>query len=118
MKMIIAAAIAATAFAASACAQTAPAGKPLVNWQGFTFYVFDSDTPRKSNCNEQCAAKWPPHLAAATAQGTGDWSVVARDDGTKQWAYKGKPLYTSKADRKAGDTAGDGVDGAWHKALP
>ena len=45
-------------------------------------------------------------LAAADggsgATASGDWSVVTRDDGSKQWAYKGKPLYTWVKDQKAG----------------
>ena len=47
----------------------------------------------------------------------GDWSVVTRDDGTKQWALKGKPLYTYAKDARPGDGSGNGVDGAWHIAL-
>src|SRR5665647_912872 len=35
-------------------------------------------------------------------------AVVARDDGAKQVAYKGKPLYTWKNDKKPGDITGDG----------
>jgi predicted lipoprotein with Yx(FWY)xxD motif len=34
--------------------------------------------------------------------------VITRDDGGKQWAYKGKPLYFGKDDKKAGDAEGDG----------
>ena len=42
---------------------------------------------------------------------------ITRDDGTKQWAYKGKPLYTFARDTKAGDATGDGK-GPWHSAKP
>jgi predicted lipoprotein with Yx(FWY)xxD motif len=48
---------------------------------------------------------------------TGDWSVIRRGDGTPQWAYKGRPLYTFIKDTKAGDTNGDGVGGHWHVVL-
>ena len=49
----------------------------------------------------------------------GDWKVIARDDGSKQWAYKGKPLYYFKNDAKAGDTVGDGKgNNVWHIAKP
>jgi predicted lipoprotein with Yx(FWY)xxD motif len=42
-----------------------------------------------------------------------------RDDGSKQWAYKTKPLYTWKSDHKSGDITGDGfLNGAWHIARP
>ena len=38
-----------------------------------------------------------------------------RDDGKKQWAMKGKPLYYWAKDTKAGDMTGDGVaNNSWH----
>ena len=49
----------------------------------------------------------------------GDYSTITRDDGSKQWAYKGRPLYTWKKDKKPGDITGDGfLNGAWHIAQP
>jgi predicted lipoprotein with Yx(FWY)xxD motif len=47
-----------------------------------------------------------------------DWSIVTRDDGGKQWAYKGKPLYAWSKDAKPGDVTGDGVNNVWHIAAP
>ena len=41
---------------------------------------------------------------------------MVRDDGGKQWAYKGKPLYTWSKDAKAGDKTGDDVNNIWHVA--
>ena len=60
-------------------------------------------------------------LAAADggfgASASADWTIVTRDDGSKQWAYKGKPLYTWVKDQKAGDKTGDGfANNAWHTA--
>ena len=46
-------------------------------------------------------------------------TIVTRDDGSKMWALKGKPLYTFAKDTKPGDTTGDGfLNGAWHIAKP
>ncbi|MEN3352209.1 MAG: hypothetical protein V7640_367, partial [Betaproteobacteria bacterium] len=91
-------------------------GDVLVTQSGMTLYVFDKDqaTPGKSVCNGNCATNWPPLTASADAKATGDWSVVTRDDGSKQWAYKGRPVYQWSKDQKAGDRSGDGVGGAWH----
>jgi predicted lipoprotein with Yx(FWY)xxD motif len=76
-------------------------------------------TPGKSACNGPCAQNWPPLAVAANAKPMGDWTVVTRDDGSKQWAYKGKPLYTFAKDKKPGDTTGDGfLNNAWHAAKP
>jgi predicted lipoprotein with Yx(FWY)xxD motif len=91
----------------------------LADAKGMTLYTSDRDASGKSTCNGQCAMNWPPLAASADAKSTGDWSVVTRDDGSTQWAYKGKPLYTFVKDMKAGDTAGDGAaKGNWHAALP
>ena len=48
----------------------------------------------------------------------GDMTVITRDDGTRQWASKGKPLYTYAKDAKAGDKAGDNFKEVWHVAKP
>jgi len=43
---------------------------------------------------------------------------VTRPDGSKQWAFKGKPLYKWSKDEEPGDTTGDGVNKVWHAARP
>jgi predicted lipoprotein with Yx(FWY)xxD motif len=89
----------------------------LTNDAGMTLYTFDKDSGGKSMCNGPCAANWPPLTAAADAKPYGDWTLVTRDDGTKQWAYEGKPLYLWAKDKKPGDKTGDGMlNGAWHVA--
>lgn len=92
----------------------------LTNGAGMTLYTFDKDPAGggKSVCNGQCAALWPPLSAAAGAKATGDYSIVTRDDGTRQWAYKGKPLYLWVRDAKPGDRTGDGVNNVWRLARP
>ena len=86
-------------------------GKIWVNTKGMTLYSFDKDVAGKSNCNDKCAVEWPPLKAAADSKAAGDWTIVARDDGSKMWAFKGQPLYTFVDDKKAGDVTGDNVDG-------
>lgn len=116
-----------TAFGSLAFAQAmAPAktaesakGRILVNAKGMTLYTFAKDSAGKSACNGPCATNWPILVAPADAKASGDWSVVTRDDGSKMWAYRGKPLYTFKQDTVAGDVKGDGfLNGAWHVAKP
>jgi predicted lipoprotein with Yx(FWY)xxD motif len=93
-------------------------GGMLVNSAGMTLYTFDKDGAGsgKSACNGPCAANWPPLRAADAEHASSDWSIVARDDGTKQWAYKGKPLYLWHKDQKPGDKTGDGFLKVWHVA--
>ena len=110
---------------AAALAQSAPAttadtskGKAFVDGKGMTLYIFDHDTAGTSNCNNQCAVNWPPLMAAADAKPSGQWTVVTRKDGGKQWAYKGMPVYAFHKDEKPGDVTGDGVNNVWHIAAP
>ena len=92
----------------------------FVGPNGMTLYTFDRDTAGtgKSVCNGQCATAWPPLMASAGDAGSGDWTVVTRDDGTRQWAYKGKPVYYWARDAKPGDRTGDGFNNAWRLARP
>jgi predicted lipoprotein with Yx(FWY)xxD motif len=92
----------------------------LVGSSSMTLYVFDRDAAGsgKSVCNGPCATNWPPLMAAGTDAASGDWSVITRDDGAKQWAYKGKPLYFWVKDQKPGDRTGDGFNNVWHLARP
>lgn len=92
----------------------------LTGPNGMTLYTFDRDAAGsgKSVCNGPCATLWPPLLAADTDQGTGDYAVIVRDDGKKQWAYKGRPLYYFARDTKAGDKTGDGFNQIWKTARP
>lgn len=90
----------------------------LVNEAGMTLYTFDKDAGGKSACNDQCAKIWPPVMAAADAKASGDLTIITRDDGGKQWAYKGKPVYLYSKDAKAGDKSGDNFKDVWHAAKP
>jgi predicted lipoprotein with Yx(FWY)xxD motif len=90
----------------------------LTNSAGMTLYTFEKDTAGggKSTCNGPCATNWPPLLAVADAKPKGDYTIITRDDGAKQWAYKGKPLYLWIKDSKPGDRTGDGFNNAWRLA--
>lgn len=101
---------------------TTKLGKVLTDDKGLTLYTFKNDTtPGKSSCNGGCATNWPPALATTAPKvdgATGEFTLITRDDGAKQVAYKGAPLYTYAADKAAGDTNGDGVGGVWSAAKP
>jgi len=95
-------------------------GEILAGPNGMTLYTFANDKEAgKSSCNGSCAANWPPFQPAAGAPApTGALSVITRDDGSKQYAYKGKPLYYWKNDKKPGDTTGHKVRDIWFVAQP
>jgi predicted lipoprotein with Yx(FWY)xxD motif len=98
---------------------TTTKGPTLTDAKGMSLYTFDKDADGKSACNGPCAANWPA-LKAESSDAAGDgYTIVTRDDGSKQWAHKGKPLYTFVKDQKAGDITGDGfLNGVWHLAQP
>jgi predicted lipoprotein with Yx(FWY)xxD motif len=92
----------------------------LTGPNGMALYTFDRDAAGsgKSVCNGPCAALWPPLMASDADKASGDYSVITRDDGKKQWAYKGKPLYYFARDTKAGERTGDGFNQVWKTARP
>jgi predicted lipoprotein with Yx(FWY)xxD motif len=108
---------------------TVSAGKTLTGEDGKTLYFFKADTKGagKSTCNADCATNWPPYTLEADetleqgADVTGSITMITRDDGTKQVAYNGWPLYYFKGDAAAGDSNGQNIDafgGIWVIAAP
>jgi predicted lipoprotein with Yx(FWY)xxD motif len=94
-------------------------GPLLVDLNGMTLYTFDrDDSGTKSACDSACAEKRPPLLASDNATATGDFTVIARSDGKKMWAYRYRPLYTSQLDAAPGDIQGDEPSRLWHLARP
>ena len=121
MNLSTSIALIAATFSCAALAQgTKSMDGALANAGGMTLYTFDKDVvgSGKSVCNGPCATNWPPLAATATDKAAGDYTIVTRDDGSKQWAHKGKPLYLWAKDTKPGDKTGDGVGGAWKTAKP
>ena len=103
-----------------AAAPAMVSGDMLTGSNGMTLYIFDKDAAGsgKSMCNGPCANNWPPLFAMDGDTASGNYSIVNRDDGKKQWAFKGKPLYFWAKDMKAGDRTGDGFNNVWHVAKP
>ena len=82
---------------------------------GFTLYAFDSDLGSAgSTCNASCATSWPPvSVTDGEVANISGLSLVTRDDGSSQAAYKGRPLYFYSGDTEASDTSGQSVSGWW-----
>ena len=90
------------------------AGNVLTTPDGMTVYTYDKDSSGASSCYGECADHWPPVLAATDAQASGSMTIVERNDGTRQWAYNGMPLYLYHDDTAPGIVEGDNVGGVWH----
>jgi predicted lipoprotein with Yx(FWY)xxD motif len=97
-------------------------GDILVESKGRGVYTYTGDTvPNETTCFAQCRLLWPPIYAEDEAKPKGSFTIfIRKDDGKRQWAFKGKPLYRWVSDVKRGDAGGDGVAGVWRliKVLP
>jgi predicted lipoprotein with Yx(FWY)xxD motif len=110
LKIVLAASALTVALSGAAFAQSMamPTGVKMANGAmadaaGKPLYTYDNDTMKgMSHCEGRCAAAWPPLPAADDAKPVAGWSIISRGDGSKQWAYHDKPLYTF-----AKDTAGE-----------
>ncbi len=83
-----------------------------------SLYTYDKDGVGVSNCYDDCAVNWPPALLDAGTKLGENYTLIARNDGTWQIAYKGKPLYLYKGDKRIGDINGDGIGGVWKLSKP
>ncbi len=98
-------------------------GQILVGSNGMTLYVFEKDTPDKSNCTAACLQTWPPLKTQGSPQlGTGvDSSLIGSAtlaDGSKVVTINHMPLYYFSKDAKPGDTKGQGIGGVWSAVSP
>jgi predicted lipoprotein with Yx(FWY)xxD motif len=120
LALLLAACAAGTSVAPAELGQTQDtrAGEVLTGPDGMTLYTYDKDSEGTSNCTGVCAVAWPPLYAAADAAPHDGFTPIARPDGSRQWAYRGDPLYFYVGDSKPGDVRGDGVDDLWHVARP
>jgi predicted lipoprotein with Yx(FWY)xxD motif len=80
-------------------------------------YVFDRDSAGQSACNLGCDGAWPPLPAGDNEKPLGDWTIIVRYDGNRQWAYLGRPVYGRFHDSVEAPS-GNGIDGAWHFLEP
>ncbi|WGD48880.1 hypothetical protein QA641_24900 [Bradyrhizobium sp. CB1650] len=107
-------------------ATTAPArvvltkqGPKLVDLKGMTLYYYERDTSGKSSsCDGKCTESWTPLAAPTDAKAIGDFTVITRNDGSKMWAYRYRPLYTSPADKIPGEANGNATTLQWRIARP
>jgi predicted lipoprotein with Yx(FWY)xxD motif len=96
--------------------QPMPPGPMFADVNGYTLYVSERDVDAgKSSCTGACASEWIPLRAAADAKPLGDWTLVARNDGAPQWAYKGRALYRYAKETKP--RWADGQNQLWRYAL-
>lgn len=87
-------------------------GQVLADAKGLTLYSYSADKPgQKPGCVDACLKTWVPIVAPAVANNFGDWSVIVRDTGLRQWAFKGVGVYRHVADVAMGEISGNGIKG-------
>ena len=91
----------------------------LTDYAGFTLYAFDGAAASDGQgCSDGgCDRQWLPVTAPALALDVGDFSVVGRADGSRQWAHRGRPLYRYRGDLLPGDAHGRDADARWRMAV-
>ena len=105
-------------------AESPELGKYLIDGTGMTVYLYTRDEQGKTNCYGRCAGNWPPIIVSYGEPVAGEGvdasaiSLVQREDGSMQVAYKGMPLYGWIRDEKMGDTTGQGVSEVWYVVAP
>ena len=98
-------------------AQRTAAGATLLDSRGRVLYTYARDSVRDvSSCVAECAKLWPPLPADSVASPTADWVAISRPDGTRQWSFRGKPLYSFAKDAAPRVALGDRVGQAWRVA--
>lgn len=75
-------------------------GQVLTSAAGLTIYTSDRA------CTGACLDTHTLVAAPWAGKGIGDFTLVVREDGINQWAFRGKPLFLSAADQRAGDVKG------------
>lgn len=104
-------------------------GDTFATTKGQTLYVLNIATPNQGRsfryvnlpnptvgralgpaaCDIECVKTWRPLRAPQSARPAGLWDVVTRSDGTRQWAYRGFPVYTYAGDKTPGDMNGHDI---------
>ncbi len=102
--------------------QKASVGKYLTDAQGKTLYWFKKDSPGKSACSGACLEKWPIYyretVAVPSGMKAGEFATITREDGKKQTAFRGMPLYYWVNDKAAGEIGGQGLNNLWYVIDP
>lgn len=99
-------------------------GEIVVDGEGMTVYMFDSDTQGgdASTCEGECAANWPAVTTDSdepVVEGvTGEIGTITGVEGETQVTLNGWPLYRFAGDSAAGDVNGQGVNGVWWVLSP
>lgn len=90
-------------------------GRLLATADRASVYTWDRDAPNKSMCYDRCADNWVPVLAPEFAAPQGEWGIIQRSPGVRQWTFRMKPLYTYALSPEGRNASLEGSDvPGWH----
>jgi predicted lipoprotein with Yx(FWY)xxD motif len=98
-------------------------GRTLVEARGLTLYWHEDEAPKsgrvaKLRCVEECLREFQPLPAPLLANAVGEFSPLDREDGPRQWTYRGRPLYLHVGDLRPGDNTGQSAErNEWQAAV-
>lgn len=69
-------------------------GRILYTNENYSVYASSQDAPDKSSCTGACLEEWKPILAPAYAKPRGEFGIIERSPGVRQWTFRRQPLYT------------------------
>ncbi len=91
--------------------KTTTVGRLLTTDKNFSVYTYEKDTAETSVCLDDCARTWIPVTAGAMSIAQGEWSIIERSPGVRQWAFRNRPLYTYILDQASWSLEGSDVAG-------
>jgi predicted lipoprotein with Yx(FWY)xxD motif len=86
-------------------------GRLLTTDRNESIYAYDGDTATSTQCAGDCLLHWKPVTAPALARSQGEWDLLERSPGVRQWVYRGKPLYTHALDQASWSQQGSDEPG-------
>lgn len=86
-------------------------GRMLATQENNSVYSYEQDSATSSACVAACLDVWSPVLAPVLARPQGEWTVLERSPGVKQWVFRGKPLYTNLLDQGSWSQQGSDNEG-------
>lgn len=91
--------------------KTTTNGRLLTTDKNASVYAYDGDTADSVACNGDCLQRWTPVLAPELARAMGEWSILERSPGVRQWVFRGKPLYSYALDQHSWSQQGSDEPG-------
>ncbi|HTW74516.1 MAG TPA: hypothetical protein VMD56_06295 [Steroidobacteraceae bacterium] len=90
-----------------------PMGWTFESSANLPLYLYEPPASGAPACDRSCERQWLPLLASAGEKPLGDWTILVRRDGRRQWAFERHPVYTHAHDRPEMPIAAR-RRGVWH----